>query len=187
MRDYYAILGLEHQAGDGDIKKAYRRLAKQLHPDVNPSPDAERRFIEVNEAYAFLSDVSRRRVYQKTAPISDAERIRREAVYKQWVHQQQRKTQQQASHYAQRPIEDFVNSPIFKTAMVLSKLYNYIFLAMGVVMALGPAVHYFQLTPKERHEQNLTPVALWLPLILGGLFTYGIYVFLFKKKSDNDV
>src|SRR5919107_423894 len=61
--DYYEILGVERGASEGDIKKAYRRLAQQWHPDVNKEPDAAVRFKEINEAYQVLSDPERRQRY----------------------------------------------------------------------------------------------------------------------------
>jgi molecular chaperone DnaJ len=62
-RDYYDILGLERGASDEDIKRAFRRLAQQWHPDVNTDPDADARFKEINEAYQVLSDPQRRQAY----------------------------------------------------------------------------------------------------------------------------
>jgi molecular chaperone DnaJ len=61
--DYYVILGVERTAPDADIKKAFRRLAQQWHPDVNTDPGAQARFKEINEAYQVLSDPQRRQAY----------------------------------------------------------------------------------------------------------------------------
>jgi molecular chaperone DnaJ len=63
-RDYYEVLGVDKNASDADIKKAYRKLAKQYHPDVNPGDkEAEARFKEINEAYEVLSDPKKRSQY----------------------------------------------------------------------------------------------------------------------------
>lgn len=62
-RDFYEVLGVERGAGDGEIKRAFRRLAQQWHPDVNKEPHAQERFKEINEAYQVLSDPQRRQAY----------------------------------------------------------------------------------------------------------------------------
>ncbi len=65
-RDYYEILGVSRDADDGTIKKAFRRLARELHPDVNShDPDAEEKFKEAAEAYEVLSDADRRATYDR--------------------------------------------------------------------------------------------------------------------------
>jgi molecular chaperone DnaJ len=64
-RDYYEVLGVSRDAGDSDIKKAFRRLARELHPDVNPEPGAEAQFKEAAEAYEVLSDADRRATYDR--------------------------------------------------------------------------------------------------------------------------
>jgi len=78
MRDLYEVLGVGRQAGAEEIKKAYRRLARRHHPDVNPgSAEAERRFKEIQEAYAVLSDPEKRRQYDQFGTVDEAEIARR--------------------------------------------------------------------------------------------------------------
>jgi molecular chaperone DnaJ len=73
IKDYYDVLGVGRGANQDDLKKAYRRLARQYHPDANPNdPEAEAKFKQLGEAYAVLSDPQRRRNYDTfgTADIS---------------------------------------------------------------------------------------------------------------------
>ncbi len=68
-KDYYRTLGVDKNANEKDIKKAFRRLAKQYHPDTNPNnPSAEAKFKEVNEAYETLSDPEKRKLYDQFGP-----------------------------------------------------------------------------------------------------------------------
>jgi molecular chaperone DnaJ len=61
--DYYAMLGIRRDAGQDEIKRAYRRLARELHPDVNPDPETQDKFKEITQAYEVLSDPEKRQMY----------------------------------------------------------------------------------------------------------------------------
>ena len=65
-RDYYEVLGVEKNASDAEIKKAYRKLAMKYHPDQNPGDkSAEEKFKEINEAYEVLSDADKKARYDQ--------------------------------------------------------------------------------------------------------------------------
>ncbi|ARJ04944.1 chaperone protein DnaJ 2 [Cnuibacter physcomitrellae] len=65
MADHYDVLGVSREATPDEIKKAYRKLARELHPDVNPSPEAQEKFKQVTHAYDVLSDPGARRDYDR--------------------------------------------------------------------------------------------------------------------------
>lgn len=70
-RDYYAVLGVKRDATDKEIKSAFRKLAKQYHPDTNQNdPNAEARFKELNEAYEVLSDKQKRETYDRFGSVN---------------------------------------------------------------------------------------------------------------------
>lgn len=82
-RDYYEVLGVDRNATESQIKKAYRRLALQYHPDRNPdNKSAEERFKEINEAYAVLSDTEKRKQYDMFGHAGFHERFSQEDIFR---------------------------------------------------------------------------------------------------------
>jgi hypothetical protein len=101
IKDYHKILGLERDADLESIKKAYRELAKKYHPDINKSTDAHKKFIEISEAYEFLSNNTvRQRYISRDYDLSD-EVIRTE------FERARRAAQENAQRYARMKYEKF--------------------------------------------------------------------------------
>jgi molecular chaperone DnaJ len=81
-RDYYEIIGVDKKASADDIKSAYRKLAMQYHPDKNSSPDAEEKFKEMSEAYAVLSDQTKRQQYDQFGHLGIDQRYSQSDIFR---------------------------------------------------------------------------------------------------------
>jgi DnaJ-class molecular chaperone len=141
IKTYYDILGLKATATPEEIKRAYRKKAMESHPDVNPSPGAADVFVQINEAYAILSDNHKRQVYNQklrdhaaraaSETYVQSAQEAREQAYHQWVQQ----ARAQARANASMNYEDFKNSR-FERAEASIFLYLQ-FLVVGVFLFLG--------------------------------------------------
>lgn len=81
-RDYYETLDVERNASKDEIKKAYRKLALQYHPDKNKAKDAEERFKEISEAYAVLHDDEKRKMYDQYGHAGIDQRYTTEDIFR---------------------------------------------------------------------------------------------------------
>lgn len=132
---YYSLLGLTPQASIAEIKKAYRAKAMQLHPDKNPSPEAQALFIELTEAYEYLLAEKSGRFKQYISPFTQAE---------QAAHARREAAKQKAREYAQMRYEAFEQSQAGKTINSLNSLLD-VFLAIilsAVYFGIGITITY---------------------------------------------
>ena len=140
---YYRMLGLAPGAPLAEIKRAYRTLAKQYHPDLNKAPDAAERFIEVNEAYEFLlrlhtvppprsrtarTATHRHRPYYRQ-PAADE-------LFRQWMESERRKARARAAEAARKRYEEFRKSRIYRTSQIISAAYDYLFVILGLILSV---------------------------------------------------
>src|SRR5882762_6642614 len=105
-KDYYQTLGVARTATEKEIKSAYRRLARQYHPDVNKDPKATDRFKLINEAYEVLSDAKKRTKYDQLG--ADWERIEREQEFARQYQSQPSQGAGQAAGFGD--FSDFFNT-----------------------------------------------------------------------------
>jgi hypothetical protein len=173
---FYRRLGLPDGADDKDIKMAYRRLAKQLHPDKNPHPKAAEQFIMVNEAYEVLL---RRDEYSRRLLYASQDRKRQQ---EEFIMRQQAEARQRARKHAQMRYDRFERSPLYRTAMLVNNAYDYIFLGIGLFMIFLPFVIYlyfpaideFGRVSREFHAG---------PMFIGVFFVIGVWYFLFRDRK----
>lgn len=152
----------------------------RYHPDKSDDPRAEQAFILINEAYEFLSDPNRRKSYAFTTG-RERDDARRRMVYEEWVRQGRMNSEQKARTYAHSTIKEFEQSPIFRAAMALDKLYNFVFVGVGVFMVLMPFIWlYFR---PDFFGEDYNYFTLVIPVILGMGFLYGLWYFIVKLNE----
>jgi hypothetical protein len=171
---YYHILQLPVGASDAEIKSAYRTLAKKYHPDVSGTTETRASFIRVNEAYEILM--------KRDAMVQEAiQRSRRKNADPRRKNPTPNNPHSRASSHADMKYEEFVKSPLYRTAMAMDSAFDYVFLIAGILMVLAPIVGYVAdiMKPKKPGEEAEFHL---LPIFLGIGFLYGLWYFLFKSK-----
>ncbi|MCQ2193908.1 MAG: J domain-containing protein [Paludibacteraceae bacterium] len=168
---YHKILGVQPDASIEEIKKAYKRKAKEFHPDFNPSPTAHEDFIKINEAYVQLTSRKQSNNYW----------TKREEERRNYA-------QEQAREFAQRRYKDFSNSKYYKEMLQINEYSDIAFylLALTIINAVAFVV-----------ADNLTELSIidspnaWIvPAALSGIFAYFTFPHTkFKSISrfENDI
>ncbi len=186
MKNYYQILGVERSATQVEVRKAYRALAKQLHPDVNGNEDARTRFIEVHQAYEFLMDEAQRRNYDKLVSedrISQEELDKRELIYKLWVEHQQRQATRRTAMESYHLTEE--RNPFEKKFWSgINLVYNVIFLILFAYMIILPWVNYARELDLEPEKQRHF-IYFLMPSLTGCLFLGYAYYHWFMVRDEN--
>ena len=130
---YYEILGVTSKASLNEIKKAFRTRAKQLHPDVNKSPDANRQFILLLEAYEYL-------VNSKTGKVYDEDTIatRHYSTYQRWQDNEAARARHRAEYYSRVNYQKFSDSEYYKTMTSFNNILGYVgfFISFGILVLL---------------------------------------------------
>jgi hypothetical protein len=123
---YYQILGLTENAGLREIKDAFRQKAKAFHPDVNKDEGAHEHFLDINEAYIFLTDMHSR----NANPTVD--RQAKDEYYRRWMEKERLKARMRAAQMAKMRFEEYRRSSIDRTASLLSHRLDFFLMFLGV-------------------------------------------------------
>jgi len=115
--EYYNILGVTEKATLSEIKKAFRARAKELHPDLNKSPNANQEFILLIEAYEYLINLRTGQVFENNSTTT-----RRYKTYQRWQDNEAARARHRAEYYANRKYKDFTDSEHYKKITTVSRI-----------------------------------------------------------------
>ncbi len=138
MTNFYVLLGISENSSEEDIRKAYRKLAKLYHPDVNNSPDAQAKFILVNKAYEILIDQKKRLRYdQQTYVRSDPY-----YAYNRWLQEQQMRQEAEIrskhEEFAKRK-ESIKKSKLYYPYMIILYFCTITVISISLLILIGCA------------------------------------------------
>lgn len=142
IEEYYKILDVDKNATLSDLKKAYRKRAKLLHPDKNKSPNAQEKFILLNEAYEYLQNVKTGRIYDRKSQTYTKTTTSRKS-YDQWEEAERDNARARAQQHAHMQYEEFINTKYYKTTVIINLIAKIIyFLSVIFIFIVGPVLGY---------------------------------------------
>jgi hypothetical protein len=157
--DYYKVLGIGTGSTVEEIKKAYRKKARECHPDINPSPDAKEVFISVTEAYEFLM------TYREKI-VSDEEAYKK--AMEDWRKYRQNRSRQRAKVYAQASYNRFKNTNFYKTTRIFDGTTIISSLIVSILVLVVTVFGYiYRLHHPLLGVENPTVAVLVLYLLFG--------------------
>lgn len=181
------ILGLRQGASQADIKQAYRKLVRKYHPDVNSSPDAHHRFLQIQHAYERLTQPGPKRspttAHPSAKPTSDLVAKRREKV-KAYQEIRRKKAAEEKARYIQK-IKSFRQGPFYAPALLLYLGLSAVVIGVSIALFLAPFVMVLFF------EVPLWNLLLFLPVLLFGIglakYAYDTHQNMFADIFFNDL
>ena len=153
LQKYYEILGVNQNYTLNELKFAYRSKAKQFHPDINKAPDANSKFIEINEAYIILNQLKQD---QSTAQKSNTNIS--------WYKEEKERAKKRAAYYAKMKYEEYKKSPIYKAAKVIDPILKTIIIGFSIFIFIAPIIFI-----TYRKLNNLTVIPLNFVYLFGAI------------------
>lgn len=143
IEQYYSILNLKETFTLAELKAAYRKRAKELHPDLNKEEDAHEKFILLNEAYEYLYN-------QKTGKVfaNGKYRVKSYGTYTQWKEAEQANVRKRANAQAEMKFDDFTSTDYYKLVESLDILLDAFSFTISVSLLLSPLIGYFYMGTK---------------------------------------
>ena len=159
LPDFYAVLGIGKDASDMEIKQAFRKKAKDLHPSVNKDPEAADDFLKLHEAYEILIHHNTRSVYEEDL------RTHMNPMYNDhysfWI----KRARTEASQYSKMSLDEYTGTKFFKNTQTNPYWIFLIGLIAGIIVLMGPV--FLLVVKKDNAVLGVTAFFLSLPV---GLF-----------------
>ncbi len=177
MADYYKVLGLQPDPSLDDIKKAYRKLARQYHPDINHSPDAKDKFILITEAYDFL--------------IANHEKIRSDTesfdrAMEDWRKYRQDRSRKRAHAYAGSSYRQFRNSDLYRTTKIFNRATIIFSFAISIMVILYTVFGYIFRLKHPIPGLAKPSVFTFIMLLIIGLVFLGVSIINLRAYQETN-
>jgi hypothetical protein len=171
LHDYYSILQVSQGASLDDIKRSYRRLAHEYHPDVSHLPNAKELFISLNEAYEYLYN---KIIYEESIKNSKGAFTEdtAQSIIDAWLISEKERMRARAKKYAEMRYNHFKHTEFYRSTDVYSKIIGVLSLSLGVVVILGAIFGTLRETNSDPELLNLNYLgSAILMFIMGCLLT----------------
>ena len=185
--NYKKILEVDQNAKINDIKKAYRKKAKEYHPDLNKNPNANLQFIIINEAYTYLINEIKGNPQSKNRNTANTE------THKDWESKERARARAKAAHHAKMKFEEFKETRIYKTSKIAALTTYYSYFALGFMVMIIPVV-YTIINGLDPDDPGKSIAGLLAGVIVGGILMGGIFFSKYefsngkiKLKVDNEL
>lgn len=175
MVDYYAILELSPDATVDEVKRSYRRLARKYHPDVNPSPDAQERFIAITEAYEFvLRRLSREEVSHSSSEAYESSR-EAQAIIDEWLKSERERIRARAKAHARMRYSQFKKTEYFKsTDTRQNQIVASMAIAVGFFVVIGSVKGTLKVIAENEELKNINYIGSFVIIFIVGLILIGV-------------
>ena len=177
MKNYYKVLGINIEASQMDVKKAFRKLALKYHPDRNKEPNAAHKFIEVTEAYEVLRDPIKRADYDRIYKVhfdkvEPKEEKQTEYKYREYYQEWEEFGRQKAQEYSSIPFEEFARRLLKEVSIGAGYVPNLI----AILIVGGGAIGMLTIIPDAFDDGGGLGIFILLMVIGLGYLAYRLFL-----------